>query len=211
MFKSFSILFGLTADPVHKGHEQAIINGISFLRQQGFTIEQFLLIPVYQPNLIDHKQRPVASFQHRFNMCELIAKNLSKQLKCDIKVSKIEHDIALKTGQKNYTLNTLKQLNIDNCLFMVSADHFQGHSPKFNKWFRWKELLQYSGLLINQRPGHLINQKFINEIKSINPDVLLVESSTVINTSSSQIRAGFNVAENLSADILQYVQNHNLY
>jgi nicotinic acid mononucleotide adenylyltransferase len=94
---------------------------------------------------------------------------------------------------------------------MVSSDHFQGHSPKFNKWFRWKELLQYSGLLINQRPGHPINQKFIDEIKSINPDILLVESSTVINTSSSQIRAGFNVAENLSADILQYVQNHNLY
>ena len=30
MTKSFTIIFGLTADPLHKGHEHAIINGVTF-------------------------------------------------------------------------------------------------------------------------------------------------------------------------------------
>lgn len=211
MAKSYSVIFGLTADPVHKGHEQAIINGTEFLRLQGFTIEQFLLVPVYQPNLIADKKIPVASFEHRLALCEIVAQRLSKQLACNIKVSCIEKDITLKTEQKNYSVNTIKQLKLNNALFMVSADHFGGRWPKFIKWYKWQELLQYSGLLINQRPGHKINQIFLEKLKLINPNILLIEKALNIDTSSSQIRTGVGVDENLSSDILQYVHDHQLY
>jgi len=38
----FSIIFGLTADPIHLGHEQVIINGIDYCRDQGFDVEEFV-------------------------------------------------------------------------------------------------------------------------------------------------------------------------
>ena len=212
--KRFSIIFGLTADPIHKGHEQVIINGVDYCRDNGIEIERFLLIPVYQPNLISDKKSPVASFEQRFFMCELVANRLSKQLNCDIQISGIEKELAETTGNKNYSFNTVKQLNIENTLFLVSADHFQGRWPKFRKWFKWQEILEYSGLLINQRPGHKINEGFIHQLKAINPNIFLIHNSKTIDVSSSVIRKYFNLSpikELLSDDVVQYIKTAGLY
>ncbi len=237
---SFTVIFGLTADPIHLGHEQAIINGIEYCRDNGIEIEQFLLIPVFQPNLIANKKVPVASFEHRFHMCELVANRLSTRLGCDIQVSRIEKILSEKTGKKNFSYNTLRALNVGlsslrewiptsagmteceeglterngNCLFMISADHFHGRWPKFRKWYKWREILQYSGLLINQRPGNTINQSFITELRQINSNVFIVQNSDVVDVSSTEIRQGIDaeqVVGLLSLDVLGYIKNQNLY
>ena len=246
----FLIIFGLTADPIHLGHEQAIINGIDYCRSNGIYIEQFLLMPVYQPNLIGNKNAPVVSYEHRFSMCEMVAERLSIQLDCVIKVSHIEKELAERTGEKNYSFNTIRALNIDassinewipafagmteeetgmteketglmdqvagmtNLLFMVSADHFGGRWPKFRKWYKWREILRYSGLLINQRSGNRINDSFIRELRQINSEVFVVQNSDVIDVSSSRIRRqlGANQAvELLAPDVLNYIKEHSLY
>ena len=214
MLKKHTIIFGLTADPIHLGHEQAIINGIQYLQGLNITIKEFILIPVYQPNLIAGKKGPVASFDQRLNMCQLVATRLSKQLKCNIVVSDVEKRIANSTGQNNYSLNTIKHLDKENCLFMVSADHFHGRWPKFRKWFGYKEILKHSGLLINQRPGNKINKNFINQLKAINPNIYLVEDLKSVNTSSTKIRASFkntDMSSHLSQDIIDYINDEGLY
>ena len=214
MTTTYSIIFGLTADPIHLGHEQAIINGIQHLQGLNITIKEFILIPVYQPNLIAGKKGPVASFEQRLNMCQLVATRLSKQFMSNIVVSNVEKRIANLTGKNNYSLNTLKHLNKINCLFMVSADHFHGRWPKFRKWFGHKEILKHSGLLINQRPGNKINKNFINQLKTINPSIYLVENLKSINTSSTKIRASFKIddmSSHLSPDIIDYIESEHLY
>ena len=212
MLSTYSIIYGLTADPIHLGHEQAIINGINFLKQQGYAISTFLIIPVYQPNLIVDKKAPVANFKHRVNMCEQVTKRLTKQLNCEITVSQIEQQIVKKTGQANYSLNTIKQLKLKNPLFMVSADHFQGRWPKFRKWYKWQEILQYSGLLINQRPGHEINQSFIEQLKEYNSDIFIVENKLTVDTSSSEIRNNLNKnRQYLSTDIYDFLLKNEVY
>jgi nicotinate (nicotinamide) nucleotide adenylyltransferase len=220
---SFSIIFGLTADPIHKGHEQAIINGVEFLRNKGFEIRKFLLVPVFQPNLIANKKAPVAGFKQRFEMCELVAKRLSHDLNCCIVVSPIEQQLAETTGEKNYSFNTIKYLSNQNAsvsigksnrLFMVSADHFNGRWPKFRKWHNWQQILQYSGLLINQRPGHRINSSFLNELRDINPNIFAVSNRLSIDTSSTQIRENISSAsikQHLSEDVYQYIMRNKLY
>jgi len=214
MTTTYSIIFGLTADPIHLGHEQAIINGIQYLQGLNIAIDEFILIPVYQPNLISGKKGPVASFEQRFNMCQLVAKRLSTITHGSIVVSDIEKLIANETGEKNYSLNTIKHLNKENSLFMVSADHFQGRWPKFRKWFGWKDILNHSGLLINQRPGNKINKRFIEELRGINPNVYLVEEQKSIDTSSSYIRANLyksDMSNHLSQDILKFIKDESLY
>ena len=211
---AYTVIFGLTADPIHKGHEQAIINGVQYLREKGFDIENFILIPVFQPNLIAGKKSPYSDFNKRYEMCELVATKLSSQLSCNIVVSNIEKRIAEKTGENNYSLNTLKELNLQNVLFMVSADHFQGRWPKFRKWFGWQEILKFSGLLINQRPGHKINKAFIDRLNDINSEVHIVEKGTSVDTSSTVIRNSFYHSEMgpyLSSEIIKYIKSNGLY
>lgn len=222
----FTLVFGLTADPIHKGHEQAIINGVEFCRENGIEIEQFLLVPVYQPNLIADKNPPVASFEQRFFMCELVANRLSKKLGCDIQVSRIEKELLERTGEKNFSVNTIKAFAENrgltgevpafatNLLFMVSADHFAGRWPKFRKWYKWREILQYSGLLINQRPGNNINHNFIAELRQINPHVFVVQNSHVIDVSSTKIRQGIDaksLVRLISSDVMDTIKNQGLY
>jgi len=211
MNKAYSVIFGLTADPIHLGYEQAIINGVEFLKQQA-SISTLLLIPVYQPNLIVDKKAPVAKFKYRVDMCEQVAKRLTKQLNCEIKVSQIEQQIVEATGQANYSLNTIKQLKLKNCLFMVSTDHFQGRWPRFRKWYKWQEILQYSGLLINQRSGHGINQSFIEQLKEYNSEIYVVENELTVDTSSTAIRNNLNKSRRyLSTDIYKYVLKNKIY
>lgn len=218
MSRSTTIVFGLTADPIHLGHEQAVINGIAYCREHGIEINQFLFMPVYQPNLIAGKKAPVASFQQRFDMCEIVAKRLSKKLDCKIETSMIEKQFAEFSGEKSYSFNTIKYMTgietkSTKLLFMISADHFQGRWPKFRKWFNWQELLNYTGLLINQRPGHKINVNFTNQLKTLNQDVFVIVNNKSVAISSSKIRSSsdLSILKFLSKDIADYVLNNDLY
>ncbi len=211
MNKSFSIVFGLTADPIHKGHEQALINGIDFLRDRGSVISKVLLVPVYFPNLIAEKKSPVATFQQRLTMCDIVAKRLSKKCDCEITASTIEKQLFEQKEKKSYSYNTIKALNLNHCLFMVSADHFEGRWPKFRKWHKWREILSLSGLLINQRPGHNVNERFINELKTLNKNVFVVNDCRQVNTSSSSLRKMACSSNQLSTDIKNYIHQNNLY
>jgi nicotinate (nicotinamide) nucleotide adenylyltransferase len=217
---SYTIVFGLTADPIHLGHEQAIINGIDYCRDQRLEVDQFLLMPVYQPNLIAGKKGPVANFQQRFDMCDIVAKRLSKKLDCEIETSLIEKQFAKTSGEKSYSFNTIKYMTEietepkpTKLLFMVSADHFQGRWPKFRKWFKWQELLNYTGLLINQRPGHKININFTHQLKEINNDVFVIRNSQSVAISSSEIRDSNDLSKLkfLSKDVERYVLKADLY
>ena len=216
--KTYSIIFGLTADPIHKGHEQAIISGVDYCRDQEIEIEQFLLVPVYQPNLIADKKAP----EQRFKMCDLVAQRLSRQLDCIIEVSSIEKQLVESTAEKNYSFKTVKRLvdevpvsaGMAKWLFMVSADHFCGRWPKFRQWYKWQELLQLCGLLINQRPGNSVNQSFIRQLKSINDTIFVVERDAVVAVSSSALRSNpalLNNTKLVAEDIVEYIQQQSLY
>lgn len=175
-------------------------------------------MPVYQPNLIAGKKGPVATFQQRFDMCDIVAKRLTNKLDCKVETSLVEKQFAEFSGEKSYSFNTIKYMTeietkSTELLFMVSADHFQGRWPKFRKWYKWQDLLNYSGLLINQRPGHKININFISQLKKINKDIFIIEESKSVAISSSEIRTSNNVSKLkfLSKDVEKYVLKANLY
>ncbi len=214
MVKKFTLVFGLTADPIHKGHAQVIINSINYLCNQNKKIKRVIIIPVYSPNLIANKNKPVATFKQRYQMCCLVAKQLSRKLQCPIKVSKIEKKLAKKNQQPNYSYNTLKALQLKNPLFLVSADHFQGQKPKFSQWYKWQELIKISGLLINQRADTKINLMFIAQLKQQNKAVYLVEAKKTIAISSTQIRENIkdkSIQKYLNKDVANYIAQHGVY
>jgi len=219
MKENYTVVYGLTADPIHKGHEQAIINGINYCHKHDLLIRKFILLPVFQPNLIDDKKRPVAAFTHRLAMCQVLAQRLSKVLKTKIEVSAVEKQLSETTATINTSFMTIQHLQKQNnskqkYLFMVSADHFIGNQPKFKQWSHWQALVNICGLLINQRPNNKINAAFVEQLKTINSDIHCVNSPHQVDISSSQIRNSIQHylgSEFISADISQYLTKNHLY
>ena len=213
---AYTLIFGLTADPIHLGHVQVIVNSFSFAKQHGLDIEKFLLVPTFQPNLIADKQQPRTAFEHRFNMCQLAVDEVIKQFNYPVYVSDIEKQLFEINQQKSYSYDTLNAIEAKHKLFVLSADHFAGRWPKFRKWHRWQELVKENGLLIHQRPGHSINLSFIQQLKEINADVYVVSGLPSIDVSSTQLRAELSKSSNISgqlisASVLSYLVKHKLY
>ena len=211
-----TLVFGLTADPIHKGHEQVILNSFVYAQQHQLNIEQCLLVPTYQPNLIANKQQPQTAFRHRFNMCELVAEQIRAEYNFPVYITDLEQQLYKMTGVKSYSYDTLKATIADNKLFVLSADHFSGRWPKFRKWHKWQQLVKENGLLIHQRPGHGINASFIEQLRAINPEVYVVTGLPSIEVSSTHIRNQFKHSKNIgnkliSESIINYVLSNNLY
>ena len=214
--ESFTLVFGLTADPPHRGHEQVIRNSFSWAQAQSLSIDRFVLVPTYQPNLIAGKQQPRTPFTHRMQMCQLLARELAMALNSSIEVSDIERLLHQTSGQKSYSFETLKHIQAEHRLFVLSADHFGGRWPKFRKWHQWQQLVKDNGLLIHQRPGHTINHSFIRQLRDLNPHVYVVTGLPSVEVSSTDLRKLLNQGQMpddtlLDTNIQQYILQHALY
>ncbi len=213
---SHTLIFGLTADPPHAGHEQVIRNSFSWASKHALKIDRFVLVPTYQPNLIAGKQQPRTPFTHRMQMCQLLAEKLSTALNSSIEVSDIERVLHQQSRQKSYSIETLKHIQAEHRLFVLSADHFGGRWPKFRKWHQWQQLVKDNGLLIHQRPGHTINSTFISQLRNINPHVYVVTGLPSVEVSSTDLRKLLNQGQLpdealLDTNIQQYILQHALY
>ncbi|MCX7554902.1 nicotinate-nicotinamide nucleotide adenylyltransferase [Marinicella sp. S1101] len=211
-----TLLFGLTADPIHKGHEQVILNSFEFAKNNGIQIEQLLLIPTYQPNLIAGKSQPQSAFRARFEMCELVAEGIRKNLKLPVYVTDIEKQLYDLNGVKSYSYDTLHATEVKHKLFVLSADHFSGRWPKFRKWHQWQRLVKENGLMIHQRPGHGINASFIQQLKTINPAIHVVEGLPQIDVSSTELRAKLksqpiDTISHLDEAVKAFIESHEIY
>jgi len=214
--KSYTLIFGLTADPIHKGHEQVILNSFAYAKQQAISIERFMLIPSYAPNLIADKLQPKTAFEHRYMMCQMTSENIINKFNYPVYVSDIEKQLFYQNQQKSYSYKTLHAIKDRHKLFVLSADHFAGRWPKFRKWFHWQDLVKENGLLIHQRPGHGINLSFIEQLKQINPNVYVVTGLPSIEVSSTQIRTKLSMQQPISSkfiatSIRNYCVDNGLY
>lgn len=211
-----SWVYGLTADPIHRGHEQVIKNTLNKAEEMVLETSSFILIPTYRPNLIADKSAPIASFEQRFDMCRLVAKDLSRKLNTDITVSDIEKTIH--SDKPSYTYNTLDALskNHDNLILIISSDHAHGHAPKFRQWHRWQDLINRFGLMAHERPGYPINDCFIEHLKEHNPNVYVTKNQPTIDISSSRLRNAYSYGADVSEAHINpvvdnYIKNFELY
>lgn len=213
---AYTLIFGLTADPIHKGHEQVILNSFEFAKANKLSIEKFLLVPTYQANLIAGKQQPRTAYKHRFKMCELVAEQIRTEHNYPVYVSDIEKQLFLKTNRKSFSYDTLKAIDVEYKLFVLSADHFTGRWPKFRKWHKWQDLIKENGLLIHQRPGHNINNNFIEQLKVFNSEVYVVKGLPEVDTSSTALRTALwtqrTIPKDLmAASVMSYIRKNHVY
>lgn len=200
-------LLGGTLDPVHLGHVHV---AHSILEKIPLDTIQF--IPLYQPV---HRQNPIASAEHRWNMLKIALKN-EKRLTAN--------NIEIKRQDDSYTIKTIKQLKSkhpgDHLVFITGTDSY----ASFTEWDDWQEILSYCHLIVVDRPQQ--TKANHDELKRYETndwqDILNHGAGKIYHlnipthpASSTAVRAAIKAEEPLdhllNQGVIEYIQAHKLY
>jgi nicotinate-nucleotide adenylyltransferase len=144
-------ILGGTFDPIHNGHL-----GLAFEAIEQLKLDQVKLIPL---NIPPHRSKPVASPSQR---CEMIESVIQDNPSICIDQRELESDAI------SYTINTLKSLRheYEDSVFylIIGRDAFD----KIDSWKDWQELLDYTHIIVANRPGernHNLSIELLNWIE----------------------------------------------
>ena len=185
--------FSGTFDPIHNGHLKLID---FFIKETDLDEIRIIITP-----LNPFKSKCLTTKEDRFKMVGLSLIN-----KKNIKISKIEFLLE----KPNYTINTLRELSIQNpekkFILLIGEDNLN----RFNEWKNHKEILDSHMVYVYPRksdfsiPEHLKN----------NPSIRFFNAPKIQN-SSSQIRK--NLEENIDVSNLihpntyKYIKDNKIY
>lgn len=133
-------IYGGTFDPIHYGHLRPNLELCEVL-----GLDHVRFIPAFLP---PHKDTTETPAEQRL---EMVAQAIKEEARF------ILDDREIKRGGASYMVDTLKSLRRDYpenplCLLM-GMDAFEG----IDQWYHWQELLDYSHIVVSQRPDSLYN------------------------------------------------------
>ena len=208
-------ILGGTFNPIHYGHlrmAQELADGLG--------MDEVKFIPSANP---PHKDSVTVSAEHRAAMVKLaIADNPKFAI----------DELELCRDGASYTIDTLislrETLGKDTSLcLMMGSDAF----VKLNTWYRWRELLNYTHIILVQRPDNTKQQpplpkevqalleahytEQISDLSKENSGLINMQQITAQDISSSQIREnlkhGVSVRYLLPNNVAEYIAQQNLY
>jgi nicotinate-nucleotide adenylyltransferase len=208
-------ILGGTFNPIHYGHlrmAQELADGLG--------MDEVKFIPSANP---PHKDSVTVSAEHRAAMVKLaIADNPKFSI----------DELELSRDGASYTIDTLislrETLGKDTSLcLMMGSDAF----VKLNTWHRWRELLNYTHIILVQRPDQgkpqealpevlqtLLRDHYaedVSELSKTNAGLINMQAISAQDISASQIREnlkhGVSVRYLLPNDVINYIQRQQLY
>ncbi|MDO4743515.1 MAG: nicotinate (nicotinamide) nucleotide adenylyltransferase [bacterium] len=196
-----TVIFGGTFNPLHKGH----IMMASLVSELDF-VDQLIFMPARRPT---HKNThgELIDVVHRYNMCKIAAQGINKA---------VVSDFEIKSDYDNYTYYTLKHFtqrypDKEYCL-LIGADML----VSFDKWFRYKSIIQMCGLMVVKRIG-VDSQDFdkmVARLRNEGAEIYLLEAA-VPDISSTEIRNrvedGAFLSSSIPPEVLDYIKNNSLY
>jgi nicotinic acid mononucleotide adenylyltransferase len=231
----FRLVFGLSADPVHAGHVEMVIQSVQRLTARGFRIADVLIVPVYRRSPVGaEKDGLPGTFQHRYRMCRLAAAEIACRLlpsaatsgrgPC-VRASAVEAELARHRRHPNYTAETLTVLKIRSrpetgLIFLISGELVSGSSPQLGRWYRPETILKLAAIAICPRPGYPPNPRFITAMARSGRQVILLDDVVTPDVSATGVRAALAAAVPPSAlvrcglltpAVARYLSTHNIY
>lgn len=207
-------LFGGTFDPIHYGHLRTAIEASEYL-----GLDQLRFMPCGRP---PHAKEPGATPEQRLSMLKLA---LSGARTPNILIDETE---IRATDQLSYSYLTLTNLKLQEpnaiWVLLLGRDAFAG----FDRWYRWKEILDLCHLGILTRPGfdsasqetmkrrldahHTLD---LNELRTHSHGLLVDVPVTPLTLSSSEIRRIIQTGLNpqfLTPDaVLGFIESQRIY
>ena len=187
-------LYGGAFDPVHNAHLTIAENCINQI-----GLNKVIFIPTgNSPN-----KKKMESFEHRIQMLSLA---LDKDY---FEISKFEIEQYKKFNKISYTIDTLKffNRNINNTyLFILGNDSFSS----INTWYKWKDILKYSHLLLIDRDLNNLKENFIcKEIENFSKKYLTKNINDLKQKRNGYIyKIHMPLVENSSSEIKNKLQKN---
>jgi len=176
-------LLGGSFNPPHVAHQMACLWVLS--TEQA---DQVWLVPCFRHPF--HK--PLAPFEHRFQMCTLAAQDLPPGR---VLVSRIEEELA---GESRtlITIQHLRQRHPEHAFRLVIGSDIL---PERSAWYGFEQIEELAPPLIVGRSGYPSPKEL--------PELPAVSSSRI----RQMLDRGEDVSPLLPAGVLRYVQAHQLY
>ena len=190
--KKVGLFFG-TFDPIHNGH----LNIAKYIIEENLADQVWLVVTPENPLKIKDN---ISSFDHRYKMVNVATKKYNNIIPSDLEVN---------LKKPNYTIDTLnfiskKMLDIEFSL-IIGEDNYK----IFDTWKDYKKILNNYKIYIYPRKGTLKETPHI-----INDNAMYIRGPR-IDLSSTNIRniisRNSKSDDLISADVIQYIHNNNLY
>ncbi|AMN46639.1 nicotinate-nucleotide adenylyltransferase [Steroidobacter denitrificans] len=177
-------IFGGTFDPIHFGHLRTALELLQALR-----LNEIRFLPAGNP---PHRETTVASAAERLAMVRAAIRDQS-----GFKVD----DREIRREGLSYSVDTMRSLRTDfpesSLCLIVGMDAFLG----LTKWYRWRELLELTHLVVAHRPGWrapamgLLGELLVDRGTSRIDDLheahagrILIHAVTQLEISSTEVR-----------------------
>lgn len=204
-------IFGGTFDPVHFGHLRPALE-----LQQSIGLDEVRLLPSHVP---PHRSQPHASPQQRLAMLHAA---IADDPAFTVDTREFERE------GPSYTLDTLQSLRAElggsSLCLVIGMDAFR----EFTNWHRWREILEYSHLVVMTRPamsppeqGELADFISLHRVadaatlQSRTSGLLLFHPVTQLEISGTQIRkllgSGKRADFLLPKSVLEVIYREGLY
>lgn len=204
-------IFGGTFDPVHNGHLHSALE-----LKQRLVLDELYLLPCHIP---PHRQQPGVSSQDRLAMVKLAVGDSGL----------LVDDRELSREQPSYSVETLRQYRQQygdqvSLIWVMGTDAF----AHFDRWHLWQEFLTLAHIIVITRPSEKLPEtgpvanlivsngaKSSEQLKQQSAGLIWFESLTPYFISATAIRGqitmGNSVADQLSAPVIDYIKEHQLY
>ena len=222
-----TLVFGLSANPVHQAHVLLVCEAVQALEAQGFDIARAIVVPVYRRNPVGSGKTGLAeTYEHRVRLCELAVEEIEQCLtgtETNVEVSRIAKRLSEASGKPNYTAETLAALREEvpadtELMFLMSSDLVAGDEPEFARWHRVDKLTAQAMLVVCPRPGYAPNWDFLAELKQRGARVIYLDEVQTLEISATEIRERLAAGEDpqtlhaeglLPSTVATYLQKHN--
>lgn len=229
MRNELKLVFGTSADPLHQGHVELVVDAVRALTARGWKVAEVILMPVFRHHNIQEgvKRSLTLTFEHRYTICQLAADEIRQKLNGmveKVSVSDLERELVWQSNRPNFTAETMEAMrkrtdpNLE-LAFLIGADSFTGERPGFAQWHRWEELIKDAMLVISPRKGFIPNQSFIESLTERGGRVIYLEEIEVSDISSRIIRTRLETGTDpstlaaegiLDPEIAEYIANNDL-
>lgn len=201
-------LFGGTFDPVHLGHVHA---AEAVCRALG--LDQIRLVLSARPS---HRGATGASLEDRWAMLCLA---------CEGHPRLMPDDREIRRPRPSYTVETLEEIRHDSpgepIAWVIGSDAF----ALLPSWYRWREVLRLSNLVVLDRPGHplaltpqmaeLMAAHRVSSLDGRQEGGILLLDDVMVEVAAEDVRAalaaGRSVAHLLPESVAHYIRQHGLY
>ena len=204
-------ILGGMFNPVHNGHLRIAIEC-----KETFKFDELRMFPCAEP---PHREKPEVSSQQRLEMLQLALQSVD---------GVVADGRELDRSGPSYTIDTLRSLKSEfpqaGLYLIIGSDAFQS----LNTWHEWEKILEFSNIIIAQRPDHqddlssdvgkILKNSFTNDIdafkKSISGKIYALKVSQ-LEISSSYLRE--LIRENNSTQfllpeiVLNFIKENRLY